>query len=270
MAKKNERPKDLKRQRWAAIVAAVLAFGMVASVVGGYLGHTLGGEGAGIPQEHADPEPEDYLDYYEGEVERLEEHLEEHDPSPAVLQELAENYRYLSLIKQMYFNDHEAVEKYQERLLSIYETLADMEPENPRFRLELIGFYKELEKDDDLISDQITILQKLLRENPDPAVHLSFVTLLDTGNREELQQEEIGWLFDYLETRVTEGTADNEEHLYYTFLLGEYLGDQATAKSMLEDILEDETGDSWIYREAQNYLRYLQSEDDVKDDIYFE
>ncbi len=270
MVKKTERPKDLKKKRWAAVVAAVLAFGMLASVVGGYLGHALGGNGAVMPGQQADPEPEDYLAFYESEVERLEEHLEEHDPSPAVLQELAENYRYLSLIQQMYFNDLEAVEEYQERLLFIYETLTDLEPDNPMYRLELIGFYKELGQDEELISKEIAVLQELLRENPDPMIHLSFITLLDTEDRADLQREEIEWLFGYLENKVIEGTADNQERLYYTFMLGEYLDDQVTAEAMLEDILEDEPEDSWIYREARNYLNYLQSEHDAEEEIYFD
>ncbi len=270
MAKKTEKPRDLKKQRWAAIVAAVLAFGMLASVVGGYLGHALGENGSVMPRQQADPEPEDYLAFYEGEVERLEDHLEEHEPTPSILQELAENYRYLSMIKQIYFNDQEAVEEYQGRLLSIYETLADMEPDNPMFRLELINLYKERDKEEDLITGEIETLQALLRENPDPMVHLSFITLLDAAGRDELQQEEVGWLFGHLEGKVVEGTADNEERLYYTFLLGEYLDDQATAESMLEDILEDEPEDSWIYREAQNYRSYLQTEEDVEEDIYFD
>jgi len=270
VAKKTERPRDLKNQRWAVIVAAVLAFGMLASVVGGYLGHALGDNGSVMPQQQADPEPEDYLAFYEGEVERLEEHLEEHGPNPTILQELAENYRYLNLIKQMYFNDQEAVEEYQDRLLSIYETLVDMEPDDPMFRLELINIYKEQDKEEDLITGEIAVLQELLRENPDPMVHLSFITLLDAAGKNELQQEEVEWLFGHLEGRVVDGTADNEERLYYTFILGEYLDDQDTAKTMLEGILEDEPEDSWIYREAQNYQRYLQANEDVEDDIYFD
>jgi len=269
VVKKTERPKDLKRQRWAAIVAAILAFGMLASVVGGYLGHALGGDGA-VMNQQADPEPEDYLAHYKGEVERLEEHIDEHGPSPSVLQELAENYRYLSLIQQMYFDDMEAVEEYQERLLSIYKTLVELEPDNPMFRLELISQYKEQGREEAEIAEEISALQDMLREDPDPMVHLSLITLLDTEGREDLFQEEVEWLFGHLESRVMEGAADNEERLYYTFLLGEYLDDQTTAKSMLDGILEDESEDSWIYREAQSYLNYLQSEEDVEEDLYFD
>lgn len=270
MVKKTERPRDLKRQRWAAIVAAILAFGMVASVVGGYLGHALGGDGAVMNQQQADPEPEDYLAHYEGEVERLEEHIDEHDPSPSVLRELAENYRYLSLVQQMYFNDMEAVEEYQERLLSIYDTLVELEPDNPRFRLDLINMYEEKGKEEAEIVEEINVVREQLRETPDPMAHFSLITMLDTEDREELFQEEVEWLTGYLESRVVEGTADNEERLYYTYLLGEYLNDQAAAKSMIEEILEDEPEDSWIYREAQNYLNYLQSEEDIEEDLYFD
>ncbi len=139
MAKKTERPKDLKKQRWAAIVAAILAFGMIASVVGGYLGHALGGEGVDLAQQQAELEPEDYIAHYEREIERLEKHLEEHEPSPAVLQELAENYRYLSLFHQLYFDDPETVVELQNNLVSIYTDLVEMEPGNLNHRLELIS-----------------------------------------------------------------------------------------------------------------------------------
>jgi len=269
LAKKTERPKDLKKQRWAAIVAAILAFGMLASVVGGYLGLTYGG-GAGLSQEQSDPQPDDYLAYYEGEVERLEDYLDDNDPSPSVLQELAENYRYLSFIQQMYFNDHEAVAEYQERLLSIHETLTDLEPDNPRFRLELINLYQEQQKEEDLITDEIAILQELLRDNPDPMIHFSLINLLDAEDREDLKQEEVDWLYGHLGSRVAGGEADNEENLYYAFLLGEYMDEPAAAKPLLEEILTEESEDSWLYREAENYLSYLETEDDLEEDTYLD
>ena len=266
---RRERPKDLKKQRWAAIVAAILAFGMLASVVGGYLGLTYGG-GAGLGQEQADPQPEDYLAYYEGEVERLEEYLDQHDPSPPVLVELAENYRYLSFIQQMYFNDQEAVEEYQGRVLSIYETLTDLEPDNPRFRLELINIYQEQQKDESMISEEIAITQQLLRDNPDPVAHLSLIAFLDADGREDLKQEEVDWLYGHLGSRVAGGEADNEENLYYAFLLGEYMDEPAAAKPLLEEILTEESEDSWLYREAENYLSYLETEDDLEEDTYLD
>ncbi len=270
MAKKTERPKDLKKQRWAAIVAAILAFGMIASVVGGYLGHALGGEGAGLPQQQAEPEPEDYLAHYEGEVKRLEEHLKEHEPSPAVLQELAENYRYLSLIHQLYFDDPEAVAEYQNRLISLYDDLVDLEPDNLNYRLELISLYQEQQKDEALIMQEVAILKKLLRDDPNPSVHFSLIAVLEAGEMEELHQQEVEWLFDYLQPKIDQETADSEEQLYYAIMLGEYQDEPETSISLLEGIMEAESEDTWVYREAQNYLNYLQTEDLSEEDIYFD
>lgn len=272
MAKRTERPKDLKKQRWAGIVAAILAFGMIASVVGGYLGHALGGEGAGLPQQQAeaDPEPEDYLAHYEREVERLEEHLEEHESSPAVLRELAENYRYLSLIHQLYFDDPEAVAKYQDRLLSLYDDLVEMEPENLNYRLELISLYQEQQKDEALILKEVSTLKELLHEDPDPGVHFSLIAVLEAGGMEELHQQEMEWLYDYLQAKIDEETAGAEEKLYYSIMLGEYQDEPERAKSILEMIMEEEDEDTMVYREAQNYLNFLQAEDLSEDDIYFD
>ena len=51
---KKERPRNLKNQRWAGIVAAILALGMVVSLVGAYIGQAVGG-GAPLPDQQAEP-----------------------------------------------------------------------------------------------------------------------------------------------------------------------------------------------------------------------
>ena len=270
MAKKTERPKNLKKQRWAAIVAAILAFGMIASVVGGYLGHALGGEGVDLAQQQAELEPEDYIAHYEREIERLEKHLEEHEPSPAVLQELAENYRYLSLFHQLYFDDPETVMELQNNLVSIYTDLVEMEPGNLNHRLELISLYQEQQKDEALILKEVSTLKELLHEDPDPGVHFSLIAVLEAGGMEELHQQEMEWLYDYLQAKIDEETAGAEEKLYYSIILGEYQDEPERAKSILEMIMEEEDEDTMVYREAQNYLNFLQAEDLSEDDIYFD
>jgi len=268
-AQKKVRAKDLKKQRWAGIIAAILAIAMILSVAVGYFGQAIGGEGTILPEQQADPEPEDYLAHYQGEVERLEEHLEEHEATEIILRELAENYRYLTLVQQMYFDDQEAVQEYQEELLSIYQSLVEMEPADPMYRLELINLYVERQKEQH-IDEEISALQDLLREDPDPMVHISLIGLLDSLQKEDRHREEVEWLHQYLEDRIAQGIADNEERFYNAVLLGEYLNDPGRAESVLEDIMEEESEESRIYQEALNYLNHLQAEDDLDEEIFFD
>lgn len=269
MAQKKVRQKDLKKQRWAGIVAAILALAMIMSVAVGYFGQALGGQGTFFSDQPGDPEPEDYLAYYEEEVKRLEMHLEEHGPNVIVLQQLAENYHYLSLIKQIYFDDHEAVQEYEEKILSIEQSLVEMEPSNPRYRLRLINSYLEQQKKQNML-EEIAVLKDLLRDAPDPMIHISLIGVVDSIEENELVREEVEWLQQYLENRLAQDLADLEEQFYYTVLLGEYLGDPVTAKSMLEEILEQESEESELYQQALNYLNYLQAENDRDEEIIFD
>ena len=79
MAAKKVTVKNLKKQRWAVIVAAVLALGMIVSLVGSFIIQAVGGGDPLLPEQQinqqAEPQPEDYLDYYRSEVERLDEYL---------------------------------------------------------------------------------------------------------------------------------------------------------------------------------------------------
>ncbi len=269
LARKKARPTDLKNQRWAGIVAAILALGMVVSLVGAYIGQAVGGGGAPLPDQQVEPEPEDYLNYYEGEVERLEEQIRDGEVSETLLLELAENYRYLTIVKQVFFDDQEALEEYEDKLVSVFLALVDLEPSNPAYRLELINLYVEQRENEALITGQAAEIQELLREDPDPMLHLSFIQLLSTAGKEELYVEEAVWLEDYLETRVASGEADNEERFYYAVLLGEYRGDPAAAEDILESILEQEDEQSVIYQNALSYLEYFRADNDEQD-IMFE
>lgn len=262
MARKKVKTKDLKKQRWAAIVAGILAFGMLASVVGVYLSQAAGGRGPLLPDQPADPQPEDYLSYYESEVERLEEYLEEQDPSPAVLLELAENYRYLTFIQQAFFNNEEAISGYRDRMVFIYRTLVELEPDDPGYRLEYLRVLLEEDGYDRQVAEEIAVLREMLAEEPDPLVHLSLIGLLQNAGKEDMYQEELEELRGYLEEKLTAGTADNEERFYYAVLLGEYLDDPAAAGEILDHVLEEENPDSWIYREAENYRSYLLPDND--------
>ncbi len=265
---KKERPRNLKNQRWAAIVAAILALGMVVSLVGAYIGQAVGGGAAALPDQQTEPEPEDYLDYYEGEVERLEAYLEENEATEDVLLELAENYQYLIIVQQVFFEDHDKVEEYEEKMASLFQSLVELEPDNPTYHLELINLYLEQRADDDLIAEQVEITRNLLHDNPEPTLHLSLVQLLSTAGKDDLVEEEAKWLQDYMEPRMASEQADNEERFYYAILLGEYRGEINAAKDILEDIIEEENEESTIYQNALTYLEYFRADNDEQEIIF--
>jgi hypothetical protein len=265
LAKRKVRAKDLKKQRWAVIVAAVLAFGMIVSLVGVYLSQANWGGRSVLPDQHSDPQPEDYLAYYQGEVDRLEAYLEEHQAGEAVLLELIENYRYLSIVRQVFFDDQEALEEYGLRMVSLYRTLVELEPEKLQYRLEIVNLYLDKPESRELLNEEIADLQELLREKPKPLVHLSLIGILSAAGEEELRNEEALWLYEYLGEKAAEGMADNEELLSYAVLLGEYFDSSDAAEEILNDILEQEEEESNIYQEALNYLSYLRPADDEEE-----
>lgn len=260
MAQKRVRAKDLKKQRWATIVAAILALGMLVSLVGVYLGQAARDDSPILPDRAADPQPEDYLAYYEAEVERLEAYLKEHQASPAVLQQLAQNYLYLQFIQQAFFNDQDSLNEYRDRLIVIYQDLIALEPRQPEHRLELIRLYAEEEGDRRLALLEAAKLDELLKDDPNPLVQLSLLNLLENIGEEAMAREGLERLHGYLEQKVSDGKADSEEQLYYAILLGEYLDDPESAGEIMEKILEQENEESWVYQETLNYLGFLKSE----------
>jgi hypothetical protein len=262
LARNKVRAKDIKKQRWAGIVAAILALGMLISLVGVYIGQAVGGSRASLPEQQAEPQPEDYLEHYENEVERLELYLDEHEASEAVLLELVENYRYLTYIQQIFFDDQDSLVGYNERLVALYDTLIEMAPDKAQYRLDLLNLYIEQGADQVLISEQIASLQGMLREEPDPMANLTLISLLSSTGEAETAEEEALWLFTYLEDRVASGLADNEERYYLAVLLGEYLDDRAQALTIIDEILAVEDEESAVYLEAVNYRNYIQSDTD--------
>ncbi len=260
MAQRKVRAKDIKKQRWAGIVAAFLAIGMLVSLAGVFIGQTVRDRETILPGQQAEPEPEDYLAYYQGEVDRLESYLEEHQAGEAVILELIENYRYLSYIQQVFFDNQDILEVYKARQVSLINILIELEPENLQYRLELINLYLEKGDNQELIDEEVVFLMELLREKPDPLFHLSLIGLLASAGEEELVREEATWLYLYLEERVAEGLADNEELFYYAVLIGEYTENPDAAEEILNAILEQEDEDSIIYQDALDYLNYLRSE----------
>ncbi len=262
MARNKVRAKDIKKQRWAGIVAAILALGMLVSLVGVYLGQSVGGSRASLPEQQVEPQPEDYLAHYENEVERLELYLDEHEASEAVLLELIENYRYLTYIQQIFFDDQDSLDGYKERLAALYDTLIEMAPAKAQYRLDLLNLHIEQSADQDLMFEQIAPLQEMLREVPDSMAHLTLISLLSSAGVTETAQEEALWLYTYLEDRVASGLSDSEERFYFAVLLGEYLDDRARAITIIDEILAVEDEESAIYLEAFNYRNYIQSDTD--------
>lgn len=266
MAKKKARATDLKNQRWAAIVAAVLALGMLLSLVGVYIGQAVGGGNEGVitPEQQAEPQPDDYLAYYEEEVQRLEAYLEEHDPTVPVLLELAENYRYLVFIQQVFFEDEDAVEASRQKLTSVFTDLIDMEPENLSHRLEMVNLQLEME-DEEAAADGISVLLESLHEEPNPVIHLSLINLMVSTGFTDGTEEEISWLHSYLSERVDTGEADSEDRFYLAVVYGEYMNEIDTATELLEEILAEEEEDSPVYQDVLSYTEYLQSDDGTGD-----
>jgi len=260
LARNKVRAKDLKKQRWAGIVAAILAFGMLLGLFGPNVYHAIFDNNTPVVNEQTEPQPEDYLAYYSGEVERLETYLDQTEPTIPMLLELAENYRYLVFIQQVFFEDTEAVAESRQKMASVFSTLVEMDPDSTEYRLELINLYQEMEKEDSLVEAEINELLQILREEPNILVHLSLLNLLGAMESEEKAVEEIEWLHSYLEPRYPEGFADSEESFYYAVLLGEYLGDRDMALSILNDIMLNEPEESSVYQDALGYRDYLNAD----------
>jgi hypothetical protein len=264
LAAKKVTVKNLKKQRWAVIVAAVLALGMIVSLVGSFIIQAVGGGDPLLPEQQinqqAEPQPEDYLDYYRSEVERLDEYLAGNEPTEAILLEQINNYRYLGFIQQMFFEDEEAFESSQESISSLLDTLVEIAPGNAEYRYELIGNYIDTGADEEAIKTEIVVLLDLLHEEFNPRVHLALVNLLASNGYEEMVVAEVEWLENLLNAKYESGEADNEESFYYALLIGEYLEKRDDAMKILKEILQDEPEDSMIYQDAASYLDYLETD----------
>ncbi len=266
MAKSKPRARDLKKQRWAGIIAAILALAMVVSLVGVYLSQALlGNQQPALPGQQAELQPEDYLAHYQQQVDSLELYLEDNEPTEAVLLELADNYRYLVYIRQMFFDDQDALDKAQDRLAAVYLSLVDLEPDNPQYRLELINFYLGIDQED-IATEQIAVLLGQLHEKPDPLYHLSLVGMLSSIKETkpdlgELAAKEINWLQAYFTEMQEAGSLSGQDRFYYAVLLGEYLKEREAAEELLSLILEQEEEDSKVYQDAFGYRDYLRAAD---------
>ncbi len=264
MAKNRVRIKDIKKQRWAGIIAAVLALAMIVSLVGVYLAQRGEKSEEAFPEQQAELQPEDYVEHYQGEIERLEQYLEEREPTEAVLLELSENYRSLVFIQEVFFDDEAKLQGYREHLISVYNQLIEMNPDNVLYRMELVHLLFD-KGDEDKVDQEIGSIRQMLHKDADARTHLALIGLLSSMEWEQLLEEEIAWLQSYLEDEIFAGRADNEDQFYYAVLKGEYLGQKSEAEAILQDIIDEESEDSSLYAEAVNYLEYLTGSSGAED-----
>jgi len=271
LAAKKFNVKNLKKQRWAVIVAAVLALGMIASLVGSFIIQAVSGSDPLLPEQpinqQAELQPEDYLDYYSSEVERLDEYLAGNEPTETILLEQINNYRYLGFIQQVFFEDEEAYEKSQASISSLLSTLVGLAPDNAEYRYELIATYLDTGAGEEAINSEIEKLLELLYEKTNPRVHLALINLLASAGYDDMVIEEVMWLESELSVKYASSEADNEEKLYYALLIGEYLDKRDEALEILKDILQDEPEDSMTYQDAAGYLDYLETDSEEVEEL---
>lgn len=256
--------KSIRKQRWAAVIASIIAVGMLLSSVIVYFGSMMPrGDSAGPDQ---DFNPEASRDHYRQKVEGLEEYIKEYGPTAAVWQELAENYQNLVMIQQVFFDEPDTLLSYQEAMLEAYRSLIELEPGEPGHYLQYMYAYREVAEDPLLVLEHLPNLTRLLHEKPEPRHSLALVGFLISMEQEELAQEESAWLRDYLEQKLAEDDLDNLGRYYYAVLLAEYQDDTGTSLEQLALILETETEGSELYLAAENYRKRLQPEEDAEDD----
>lgn len=264
MAAKKGKVKNIKTQRWAVIMAAVLAVGMVLSLVGTFIVQSINSKKHLAADQHvaADegPGPEEYLAHYSAEAERLDDYLATNEPTEAILLEQVNNYRYLGFIQQVFFEDEEAFAESQQAVLGYLSGLVEMVPENAAYRYEYIDALVKTEAGEEAFRAETGTLLAQLHEEPNPRVHLALVDLLSSTGEEELVEKEIHWLEDLLYEAHASGEADSEENFFYAYLAAEYLDKEADALVILKNILAEESEDSYIYQDAAGYLEHLETE----------
>lgn len=264
MAEKKTRVKrkDIRKQRWAAFIAGLLALAMAISAIAAYSGHLLDpgrGEQANPGQE---VDPDAAREICLGEIERLQKYISEIGPTVPVLGELV---RYYAALIQLEAGGGKASEEtlqgYRDDLLEACRDLIELEPDQPLHRLQLLNYYQEFEEGEDAIDGEIEALRLLLHENPEPSAALMLIGFLK--NLEEqaaIMEEEIDWLKAHLEQLDAEEKMNSEERYYYAYLLGQYIEDTGAATEQLNAILEQESEESNLYGAAKSYLEQLEKQ----------
>jgi hypothetical protein len=253
--KKAKGKRSIRKQRWAPIVAAIIAAGMLLSSAVVYLGSTWGNPTR--PGEDFDLEL--YREGLENQAENLETFIRQYGPTAAILKNLAGKYQELILLQQWVaaldptLADPERLAGYQEALVRTYRSLVNIEPDNPVHYFDLIDVFRQVEEDEAAVLEEVAALRELLRQKPDHRYNFYLIGLLEDLEQEGLVQEEVDWLQEYLEQKQAAGALDYEGRYYYARLLGEHRDDAAAALEQLELILSGEPETSEVFKAAQRY-----------------
>ncbi len=260
--------KSIRKQRWASIVAAIIAGGMLLSAV------IMGGGSifSGPPGGNTNPGPDlkAYRDALEREVENRETYIKQYGPTAAILKSLVEKYHELIYAQELVAvvepsdGDAERLLGYREKLILVFRSLIELEPEEAAHRIGFLDVYRAVEEDEALVLAEILSVRELLHRKPDPRYNLFIISLLHSMEQEELVQEEAAWLREYMEPKLAAGELENPDRYYYAWLMGEYVGDTETALEQLAVILAGEPESGELYQAAKNYQARLQAPDETE------
>ncbi len=251
MASKKQKSsrRKFRQQRWAAIVAGVVALGMLVSSIIYYLDYITGR----AQNPAGDWKMEDYLEYYRDQAEHYENFIEEHGPTVAVLEALAGCYYNLLAFGQILPDASVDQAELKQKLVAVYLDLIELAPDELGYHINLLYAYQTAEADEETIQERVALLAGLLRESPRAEVHLQLINFLSQEEMKEQQEEEITWLRAYLDQRIADEEADNMDRYYLAILAAEHQDDKETALAQLDHILETEEEESSLYSQAQQY-----------------
>lgn len=255
---KPKRKKGIRKQRWAAIIAGVVAAAFILSIPLTYGLHYLMGDNTEPGQELT---ADDYLAHFQREVDNLENAIQELGPGKEMLEQLAENYNNLIMIRQIFFDDPDKVEADRYKLAAVYEELVELEPGEPHYRMELAQLYSTLDETDDRALEEAAVLSGLLRDEPDVHLALSLVSFYDSKGLDDLMQEEAIWLKGYLEEELSAEDASYHYRYQYAVLMGDFLHDKDEALAQLELILEEIDEENELYDRVVDFMDELLEED---------
>jgi hypothetical protein len=252
--------KSIRKQRWAAVIAGILALGMLVSSVFIYF-NSVAGRNTTPGQDWS---LEDYLEYYQSNVDQMEAYIEEHGPTTAVLESLLEGYNYLMMFQQL-SGELEGNLVLQNKMVGVYESLIELAPSVLRYRIELLHAYKSIDAEEEKILEQAVLLADLLRESPQSAVHLQLINFLASMEAEQLLDQEIAWFSAYLQQRIEDEEADNVDRYCLAILAAEHLDDLETAYAQIALIMDAEEEGSALYNEAKAYLDKITAQEETPD-----
>lgn len=254
--------RGIRKQRWAVIVAAVVAAGMLLSSVIYYIGYMLPRDNLGAETGNFDPEA--YRSHYRHEVETLEKYVDDHGATAKLLNDLASAYSMLISIQETFFDEPETLAQYRAAQVEACRALMEMEPEKAQYRIQYLYAAHKAGEDESLLREEAAATAALLREKPEPVFHFYLIDLLESMEEEEMLQEEIAWLEQYFADQAAADDLDNEGRYFYALLLAEHLEKKEAALEQLDLILEAEPEDSTLSQEAARYRDSLLPADETE------